>query len=201
MSITLTPELLTDAGLGSFFRPRDVAPLGISHYQLQELVRLGHVGRIARGLYRLEEIEPSEHYTLAAVAAAVPTGIVCLLSALSYHRIGTQLPRQVWLAIAHRAFPPHVPEFPVQLVRFSGASLSHGVQAVHFEGVPARITSPARTVVDCFRFRRLVGEETALEALRESLHESRATTDQILYAAKVCRALSLVEPALKAMSV
>ena len=119
-----------------------------------------------RGLYRFAEAELTEHYTVAAVCARVPDSIVCLLSALSVHELGTQLPWQVWIAIPHNARTPRLPELPVRVMRFSGASLRYGVVETTFEGVPARITSPARTVVDCFRFSRLVGKDAAIEALR-----------------------------------
>ena len=155
---------------------------------------------MARGLYRVAEAEPTEHYTLAAVCARVPGAIVCLLSALSVHGLGTQLPWQEWIAIPHKARTPRLPELPIRVVRFSGASLRYGVEDAVFEGVPARITSPARTVVDCFRFRRLVGRDVALEALRDALDERKASADQISRAAEVCRAKALVGPVLEVLS-
>ncbi len=160
----------------------------------------GSVEKVARGLYRLTDIEPTEHYTLAAVCARVPGGIVCLLSALSVHGIGTQLPWQEWIAIPHKARAPQLGELPVKIVRFSGASLHYGVVGATFEGVPTRITSPARTVVDCFRFRRLVGKDVALEALRDALRDHQASADEIWRAAEVCRAKSLVGPVLELLS-
>ena len=156
---------------------------------------------VARGLYRLTEAALTEHHTKAAVCARVPNAIVCLLTALSVHDLGTQLPRKVWIAIPHKARAPRVPELPVRVVRFSGASLLYGVEKTVFEGVPARITSPARTVVDCFRFRRLVGMDVALEALRDALRERKASPDEVWRAAEVCRAKSLVGPVLDALSV
>ena len=106
-------------------------------------------------------------------ALGSPGAIICLLSALSVHGLGTQLPREVWIAIPHKARTPRLPELPVKVVRFSGASLRYGVESAVFEGVPARITSPARTVVDCFRFRRLVGKDVALEVLGDALRERK----------------------------
>lgn len=200
MSETITPTLLEQSGLGSFFRPRDLANLGVSFYELQKLVASGKVERVSRGLYRLTSAEITQVHTLAAVAATVPHGIVCLLSALSYYGIGTQLPRQIWLAIDAKAHSPRIPDFPVKLVRFSGSSLKHGVESVRFEGVSSFITSPARTVVDCFRFRRLIGSAVAIEALRESLLEGQTTRDDIWRSAIACRAASLVKPVLEVMS-
>ena len=160
----------------------------------------GFIDRVARGLYRFAEPELTEHYTEAAVCARVPDAIVCLESALSVHELGTLLPWQVWIAIPHSARTPRLPELPVRVIRFSGVSLRYGVVDTTFEGVPARITSPARTVVDCFRFRHLVGKDAAIEALRDAVWDRKASVDEICRAAEVCRAKSLVYPVLETLS-
>ena len=187
-------------GSKTFFRSRDATALGVHSRALRNLVNDGSVERVARGLYRVTHVEPTEHYTLAAVCARVPESIVCLLSALSVHDLGTQLPWQEWIAIPHKARTPRLPELPVRVVRFSGASLRYGVEQATFEGVSSRITSPARTVVDCFRFRRLVGKDVALEALRDALRDRKASADEIWRAAEVCRAKSLVGPVLDVLA-
>jgi predicted transcriptional regulator of viral defense system len=142
----------------------------------------------------------TESHSLVLTAKRVPAGIVCLLSALSYHKIGTQLPHEVWIAISPKARRPHVPELPLRIVRFSGAMLRYGVETRTVEGVSVRITGPARTVVDCFRFRSRVGLDVALEALRESLRGRHTTGEQIRRAAEACRALTVVRPYLEAVS-
>lgn len=192
----LTSKELQSIGAGSLFRSRDLKALGYDFRALQRWLGHGSVEQVARGLYRLTDVGPSEHYSLAAVAARVPSGIFCLLSALSFHGLGTQLPVDVWLAIPHKARPPRLPEFPLRIVRFSGPSLRYGVMNIELEGVPARITSPARTVVDCFRFRRLVGTDVAREALQAALAERKATPAEIWRAAEMCRAASLLRPVL-----
>ena len=183
-----------------FFRQRDAAEVGIHSRALRRLVDDGSVERVVRGLYRVAAAEPTEHYTLAAVCARVPGAIVCLLSALSVHELTTQIAWQEWIAIPHKARTPRLPGLPVRVVRFSGAALRYGVVNTTFEGVPVRITSPARTVVDCFRFRRLVGKDVAIEALRDALRDRKASVDQIWRAADVCRAKSLVGPVLDALT-
>lgn len=185
----------------SFFRWRDLDDRGLSFNGLQHLIKSGEVERVVRGLYWPTNAEPTEYHTIAAVCALVPNAIVCLLSALSIHELGTQLPREVWIAIPHKARPPRITELPIRIVRFSGPALTYGIDRTELEGIPARVTSPARTVVDCFRFRRLVGQEAALEALREALRERKATVGEIWRAAEVCRAKSLVGPYLEAMAV
>ena len=185
-------------GAKTFFRQRDAAAVGVHSRALRRLVDDGAVERVARGLYRRTDVELTEHHTQAAVCARVPGAIICLLTALRVHDIGTQLPAKVWIAIPHKARTPVV-GLPIRVVRFSGASLRYGIEDAEFEGVPVRITSPARTIVDCFRFRRIVGMDVALEAIREALTDRRATPAQIRRAAEACRAESLVRPVLQAL--
>ena len=175
MTGDLNQDTLHEAGIGNFFRPSQLEPLGIPYHKLRQLEAEETVERVGWGLYRLADAEPTERYSIASVCARVPNAIVCLLSALQVHEIGTQLPRQVWIAIPHKARPPSRGNVGIHLVRFSGAALSCGLQDTKFEEVPARITSPARTVVDCFRFQRLIGREAALEALREALRDRKVT--------------------------
>lgn len=100
--LELTTRKLRAANLGAFFRPRQLEAIGISYDRLQSLVAAGAVDRVGWGLYRFTDDEPTEHYSLAAVCAKVPHSIVCLLSALQVHGIGTQLPHEIWRAIQHK---------------------------------------------------------------------------------------------------
>lgn len=190
-------DRLSEADLGSYFRPCDAEAAGISYPQLRRLEGLGLVEREGWGLYRQTHADITRHSTLAAVCARAPQAIVCLLTALEVHDIGTQKPRHVWIAIPHKARVPALEGLPVRITRFSSASLTYGVEHTEFEGVPTKITSPARTVVDCFRFRSKIGLEPAVEALHDVLDDRKAAPGQIWRAAEVCGALSLVEPALR----
>lgn len=172
-------ERLRAAELGAFFRPSQVAEAGLTRDQLRTLVRRGKVDHIGRGLYRLADAEPTEDYSLAMACARVPNSVVCLLSALRVHGIGTQAPVAIWLGIPHKARGPRLPELRLRIVRFSGPAWTFGVKAIAFEGVPARITNPARTVADCFRFERLVGAETAMEALKDALRQRKVTLAEL----------------------
>ena len=178
--VRITGETLRGAGLGAFFRPSEVEKLGITYDQLVRLVRAGVVERVQRGLYRLVSVELTEHATVAAVCARVPNAVVCLITALNFYEIGTQLSPRVWIAIHHKARPPRLPQIQTRLVRFSGSAWTYGVRDAVFNGVPGRITSPARTIVDCFRFERLIGPEAALEALHEGLRERKVTVDALM---------------------
>jgi predicted transcriptional regulator of viral defense system len=178
-------RLLRAADLGAFFRPSQVEAAGLTRDQLPALVRAGKIERVGRGLYRVADAEPTENYSLAMACTRVPNSIVCLLSALKVHGIGTQLPSAVWLAIPHKARQPRLPALKLRFVRFSGPAWTYGVQSTAFEGVPARITSPARAIVDCFRFERLVGPEAAMEALQDGLRQRKVTIAEIARVAEV----------------
>ena len=196
----LTKARLAAAGAGAFFRPRDVEPLGVSYRRLQKFVAEGRVERLGGGLYRLSEVEPTELETIAMVAAAVPNAIMCLLTALSVHQIGTQVPHQVWIALNRKSRKPTRVPTRLRVVRFSGAMLTYGVVKRSMLGVPVSITSPARTVVDCFRYRNKVGIDVAMEALRDAVRSRKATVDEISRAADICRIRTVIGPYLEALS-
>ena len=132
------------------------------------------------------------------VSSMVPGAIVCLLSALRLYGIGTQAPHSVWIALDRKARKPANPPARVRIVRFSGAMLTYGVHARKIQGVRVLVTSPARTVVDCFRYRSKLGLDVALEALREGLRSRKTTVDEITRAAEVCRARTVLHTYLQA---
>ncbi|QPD02268.1 MAG: Transcriptional regulator [Candidatus Nitrospira kreftii] len=200
MRTELTFSDLQQAGVGAFFRPRDVVGLGLTHYQLQRMVEEGRIERVGPGLYRLADVEATEMETIAMVASAVPHAIVCLLSALRVHEIGTQAPRQVWLAIDRKARKPTRLPANVRIVRFSRQLLTYGVITQPMQGVKVRLTSPARTVVDCFRYRNKIGLDVAMEALRDAVRSRKAMVSEIDRAAEVCRIRTVIGPYLEALS-
>ena len=196
----LTPSRLRSAGIGAFFRPRDLEQLAVSFPELQRLVAAGDVEKVGRGLYRLAAAKPDEFETIAMISSAVPGGIVCLLSALRLHGIGTQAPHEIWLALERKARKPARLPARVRIVRFSGAMLTYGIETRSILDVPVRVTSPARTVVDCFRYRSKLGLDVALEALRDAVHSRKATVDEIMRAAEVCRARTVMKTYLEALA-
>ena len=199
MAESLDTARLQESGLGVYFRPRDIAPFGVSHRRLQGLVSEGAVENLGNGLYRLAEVEPTEAETQAMVAAAVPKAIICLLTALHFHHIGTQAPHEVWIALDRKARKPTRAPARVRIVRFSGVMLTHGVVVHSLLGVPVRVTSPARTVVDCFRYRNKLGLDIAIEALRDALSLRVATIDEIMHTADACRARSVISAYVQAL--
>ncbi len=196
----LTPARLEAAGIGAFFRPRDLEALAIPFAELKRLVAAGTVEKVSPGLYRIAAAEPSEFETLAMVASAIPGAIVCLLSALTLHGIGTQAPHEVWLALDRKARKPSRLPARVRVFRFSGATLSYGIETRHLLGVPVRLTSAARTIVDCFRYRSKIGLDVALEALRDAIGSRKVTVDEIVRAADVLRARTVISPYLEALA-
>ena|SRR5256885_714205 len=179
-------------------RARDVEDAGLTRGRLRGMIRRGEIQRVGRGVYR-SLAAATELDTVAAVCARVPGAIVCLLTALAIHRIGTQLPTDVWLAVNRKSRKPKIEDLPVRVVRFSGAMLNYGVDHRDIQGIPVQITSPARTVVDCFRYRNKIGIDVALEALKESLRTRRTTVDAIIRAAQVCHVYSVMAPYLQAV--
>lgn len=196
----LTEAGLKAAGIGAFFRPRNVEPLGVSFHELQRLVSKGVVEKVGPGLYRLSAAKSNEFETIAMICSAIPTAIVCLLSALRIHGIGTQTPHEVWIALDRKARKPTRLRTRVRIVRFSAAMLTYGVLTRTILGVPVHITSPARTVVDCFRYRSKIGIDVAIEALRDAVRSRAATVDEIVRAAEVCRARTVMRSYLEALA-
>jgi len=184
--------------LGAFFRPTEAEAAGISYDTLQGLVRDGLVEHVSWGLYRRVDAEPTEVHSLAAVCARARRAVVCLVSALQIHDIGSRLPAEVWLAVPNKARAPRLRGIKVRLVRFSGPAWTYGVEPIELEGVAARITNPARTVVDCFRFHKRVGGEAAKEALHDALRRRLVTVDALYRTLEVLPS-SRLRAALEAM--
>jgi predicted transcriptional regulator of viral defense system len=176
---------LQESKLGSFFTPSQLKDIGIGYEGLRSLLDERILIREARGLYAFAESDITEFHSLAAVCARAPRSVFCLITALQVHDIGTQTSPAVWLAIPKGSKPPKIETVAIRIVEFAGSAWKYGVVERTFEGVPARITNPARTVLDCFRFERLIGREAALEALRDGLRQKKVTVDSLYRAMEV----------------
>jgi predicted transcriptional regulator of viral defense system len=181
-------------------RARDLEPLGIPRTYLARLCGAGVLERVDRGLYRLVDASVTELTTLAEVAKRVPHATVCLLSALQVHGLTTEAPHAVWLLIDRRARAPKLTYPEVEVVRASGAALTHGIESRLIDGVAVRITTPAKTVADCFRFRRHVGLEVALAALRDYLKTRAGSVEQLFEAARADRIEAFMRPYVEALA-
>jgi predicted transcriptional regulator of viral defense system len=190
-------DLVREAGI---LRPRDLDPHGLPRMALSRLAKKGLVQRLARGLYALPHVDLGEKHTLAEVCKRVPHGVVCLLSALSHHEIGTQNPHRVWLAIDCKARLPKQNGLPLKVVRFSGKALTEGVQEYDVKGVTVRVYCPAKTVADCFKYRDKIGLDVVLEALRDSWRSNLVTMDDLWKYAKICRMTKVMRPYLETLT-
>jgi len=177
-----------------FLSANAVANAGIHTQQLSRLVADGTLERFARGRYRLAGGDVTQHHALARAAATAPDGVVCLLSALSFHGIGTQLPAEVWLAVQRGRRAPRLAKLRLRVVRYSGAAFTEGIEVHRIEGQRVRVYSVAKTVADLFKARNRVGLDVAMEALREAWRERRFTLPELDRAAKACRVAQVIRP-------
>jgi len=185
---------------GGMLRTRDAIRLGIHPRILYAMRDAGELRQVRRGYFRLADLPELGNPDLVAAALAMPKGVICLISALSYHGIGTQIPRVVDIAVHKDIKRPRVDYPPIRISWFTGDALTAGVQTHELDGVPVRIYSPAKTVADCFKFRNRIGLDVALEALREVRRSRLATVDELFQMAKVCRVANVMRPYLEAMS-
>ena len=180
-------------------RSCDVFALGIPPNYLQRLVRKGILRKFGRGLYTPTSARVTQHMSLVEAAYKVPKGVICLLSALQFHKFTTQAPHQVWMTIDVKAWSPRVISPPVRFVRMSGRALHFGVKEYAVSGATLRVYTPAKTVADCFKFRNKIGSDVALEALRESRRVKKVSMDDLWAAAKVCRVANVMRPYLESL--
>ena len=180
-------------------RTRDLARDRIPRTTLSRLVESGQLTQVSRGLYALPRQTRSGQHQLAEVAARSPLGVFCLLTALRFHQLTTQSPHEVWHTIPNKAHVPRLDYPPLRIVRFSGPSLTEGVESHTVDGVAIRVYSVAKTVADCFKYRNKIGLDVALEALRECRREKRASNDELWHYARLCRVANVMRPYLESI--
>ena len=175
-------------------RGSELSKAGIHSETLVRMLKENILVRINRGLYQLADAPMSATHDLAAVSKLVPGGIICLVTALQFHELTNQMPRQIWLAIGSKARSPRIEWPPLRIVRFGKRSFDVGVQTHKIEGVQVPISDPAKTVVDCFRFRNIVGLDVALEGLHNVIRYRKADPAQIVPYAQNTRIWSVLQP-------
>lgn len=180
-------------------RARDVDVIGMPRAILAQLVEVGQLQKVSRGLYALSDRAVSEHDTLAEVASKCPQGVVCLISALRYHELTTQQSGEIWLAIPHKAHPPKLDYPPLHIVHMSGDAMTQGIELMNVGGATIRVFSVAKTVADCFKYRNKIGLDVALEALREAWQGKRVTMDALWRYAQVCRVANVMRPYMESL--
>lgn len=189
-------KLVRETGI---LRARDLAAHNIPREYLGRLVKQGLLERHGRGLYMLTSADLTERHTFAQIAAKVPNGVICLLSALSFHELTTQSPSVVWLALPDKAWSPKLDYPPLRICWYSPDSFDEGIETHHIEGRMVKIYSVARTVADCFKYRNKIGISIALEALQDAWRQKKVTMAQIEKYAKICRVNRVMQPYLEAL--
>ena len=184
----------------TLLRARDLGSHAIPTAVLGRLVTAGKLERVGRGVYSLPARPITEFRSLAEVALRAPQGVICLLSALRVHGIGTQAPFEVWLAIPKNLPLPRFDQPALRAVRMSGPALAEGVEERKIEGVTVRVFNAAKTVADCFKYRNKIGIDVALEALRDGWSHKKFRMDDLWRYATIDRVANVMRPYLESIA-
>jgi predicted transcriptional regulator of viral defense system len=187
-------EILRYIGEHGMVRPRDIEAIGLPREYLIRLHRQGKINRSGRGIYTLSDANVTERHSYAEVAKRVPDAVICLLSALTFHEITTQSPASVWIVLRKGARTPAFTSPSLRIARLSGPSLTEGIETHQVEGVLVRVYSAAKTVADCFKFRNKTGLDVAIEALKDSVRQKKASINEVYRYAKICRVGNVIRP-------
>ncbi len=194
-----TDRLLQFAQQKGLLRSSDLVALGIPRVYLTRLTAGGKLAKTGRGLYRLAEASLSENESLAIVAARAPQAVFCLLTSLQFHRLTTQLPRQVWIALPKGSHAPKMNYPPLKLIQYTGDAFTQGIETHRIDQVDIRVYSIAKTIADCFKHRNKIGLDVALEALKDARSQKKASADELWRYAKICRVANVMRPYLEAI--
>jgi predicted transcriptional regulator of viral defense system len=180
-------------------RTRDALRLGIHPETLYRLRDSAELATLGRGLYRLSDLPPLGNPDLVTVSMKVPSGVICLISALAMHGLTTQIPHEVYLALPRGAEPPRLAHPPVRVFWFTKTAFEFGVEARKLNGTQLRIYGPEKTIADCFKYRHKIGMDTAREAVKLYLERRKKNLNALLQAAQVCRVSRVMRPYLEAL--
>ena len=184
---------------GGVLRTAEALRSGIHPRTLYAMRDSGLLERVSRGVYRLAESPPLGDPDLVTVATRIPGGVICLISALSYHELTTQIPHEVHVALPSGAEEPRLEHPPIRTYRFAGESFTAGIEVHVLDGVRVNIYNPEKTIADCFRFRNRIGLDTAIEALRSYRERGRIKVDELMRYASICRVTTVIRPYLEAI--
>lgn len=184
---------------GGILRMSEALHSGIHRRMLYSMLEAGVIERLSRGLYRLTDLPPLGNPDLVSVARKVPSGVICLISALAYHEITTQIPHEVYLALGRGAEPPRMEHPPIRIFWFSGEAFTEGVEKYDVDNAQVRIYSPEKTIADCFKYRNKIGLDTAIEALKLYRERKRLKVDELMSFARMCRIEKIMRPYLEAL--
>jgi predicted transcriptional regulator of viral defense system len=184
---------------GGLLRMAEAIRLGISRNTLYTMRDAGAVEQLSRGLYRLRGLPAASNPDLVTVAKRVPQGVVCLISALAYHELTTQVPHEVYVALEKGSERPRIDYPPVRLFWFSGAAYREGIETRKLDGVPVRIYNPEKTIADCFKFRNQLGMDVVVESLRLWRERRGRHVQTLLKHARHCRVERVIRPYVEAL--
>jgi predicted transcriptional regulator of viral defense system len=199
MEFDTVKKIVKIAKKAGVLRPCDLDTHGIPRKYISTVYHMGLLDQIGRGLYVSKDIDPTEKHSLVQICKRVPKAVICLLSALQFHGLTTQLPSEIWIAIDRKARFPKEPRLPMRVVRFSGEALTAGIEEHRVEGVLIKVYNPAKTVVDCFKYRNKIGLDVAMEALRDCRRKRKCTIDDLWRYATICRVANVMRPYLEAV--
>ncbi|MBI5576491.1 MAG: type IV toxin-antitoxin system AbiEi family antitoxin domain-containing protein [Deltaproteobacteria bacterium] len=180
-------------------RTADAIRLGVHRRTLYAMRDSGLLEQISRGLYRLADLPPLGNPDLVTVALKIPHGVICLISALAFHDLTTQVPHEVYVAIRQGSEPPRLSFPPIRIFWFSGNAFSEGAEIHKIGEIPLHIYSPEKTVADCFKHRYKIGIEVALEALKAYRRRKSFNVDKLIRCARICRVEKVMRPYLEAI--
>ena len=184
---------------GGMLKTSEALSAGIHPRTLYELQRSGILDQLTRGLYRLADLPPLGNPDLVSVSLKIPDGVLCLISALAYHEITTQVPHEVYVALERGTETPRLNHPPLRVFWFSGGSFTAGIEKHKIDGVPVRIYSPEKTIADCFKYRNKIGLDIAIEALKLYRQKKHFKVDDLMKFGRVCRVEKVMRPYLEAL--
>jgi len=185
---------------GGILRTSEALDEGINRRTLYHMADEGLLTKLERGVYKLVDQGPLSNPDLAVVAKKVPKAVVCLISALDFHEMTTEIPHQVHIALPRTSRDPKLDHPPIKVYRFSGRSLTEGIEKHELDGVEVKVYNPAKTIADCFKFRNKIGLDVAIEALEQGIEQGKATYKDILKYAEICRVKTVIKPYLEAIA-
>jgi predicted transcriptional regulator of viral defense system len=184
---------------GGVLKTAEILKAGIHPSTLYSLVKNGKLERISRGVYRLTDYPPLSNPDLILIAKRIPKGVICLLSALSFHDMTTHIPHEIHIALSFGAEEPRIEYPPIRTFRFSNMAFTEGIQTHRIDRVKIKVYSPEKTLADCFKFRNSIGLDTAIEALKLYRDRRDMKIDEIMHFANICRVTKIMRPYLEAL--